>query len=77
MKPLTRITSFVMEQAETQPLLKREQLYRDLGAIAPTALKAQSFTRLADDLRQIDINHRQLALDLRSSALIEGIGGES
>lgn len=72
MKPLTRLTEFVLEQAELLPLARRAQIYRDLAAIAPTEKESAAFTALALGLEKLDARHHQLRLNFRGRRTAEG-----
>lgn len=64
MNSATRLHSFVMEQAEKQPIEQAPQVYRDLAQIVGTAKDARELNALAEDIDSILRRRRQIAANL-------------
>ena len=61
----SRVSEFVLDQLEHQPVAKRVEIYRDLAQLAANPKEAARFMQLATDLDAIDRSHRQLVLDFK------------
>lgn len=64
----SRLSEFVLDQLETQPVSKRIALYHDLAQVAANPKEAARFVQIADELAAIERSHAQLVLDFKRRA---------
>ena len=65
--PAEYLREHVLATLDREPIGKQIEILTSLAAIEPAEATANAMRRMADDLRSIQRNQRQLVLDLRAS----------
>lgn len=68
LNPSAFLRDHVLQSLSREPIDKQIEILTALAAVEKSEVVAKSMRRMADELRLIERNQRQLVLDLRSSA---------